>query len=206
MTDQTRLLVLGLLARRPMHGYEIRKQLELGQVTSWTDVLPGSIYHALKKLSAEGLIEVKSTEKTGHRVRAVYGITPAGHTAFEALLSQAWRTVPRAFPSSLYLAMVFWQDAKRADVLQALQGLQGELERELATWQAGADVKGREARQTSEAQNIASLTFSNGLEHLQANLNLVQRLQETIAGNTVQHSSDESHPDKIEAGELAKFG
>jgi len=51
-----RLFVLGLLYARPRHGYEIRKWLETRRTDLWTGVLPGSIYHALKQMTKEGLV------------------------------------------------------------------------------------------------------------------------------------------------------
>ena len=49
------LAVLGLLHENPMHGYELRKQLNV--VLGWGRVLSyGSLYPALKKMLKAGLI------------------------------------------------------------------------------------------------------------------------------------------------------
>ncbi len=85
----TRLLVLGLLSMAPMHGYEIKKTMDLTRAAVWAAVLPGSVYHALKTMAAEGLVEVKATEATGHRTRAIYAITPAGRSELKRLLREA---------------------------------------------------------------------------------------------------------------------
>ena len=55
----TRLMVLGLLKSKPMSGYEIQQILTKSQSDSWAGILPGSIYHALKKMEKEGLVEIK---------------------------------------------------------------------------------------------------------------------------------------------------
>ena len=46
----TKLLVLGLLDGGPMSGYDLQQKLGGADAERWGGVLPGSIYHALKKL------------------------------------------------------------------------------------------------------------------------------------------------------------
>ena len=53
------LAVLGLLHEGPMHGYELRKRLNL--MLGWTRLLSyGSLYPALKKMLRGNLIEEKA--------------------------------------------------------------------------------------------------------------------------------------------------
>ena len=80
-----RLILLGMLKIRPLSGYEIQQVLQTSQTDVWAGVLPGSIYHALKKMDKEGLVEVDSLEKTGHRIKAIYKITEKGLTEFKRL-------------------------------------------------------------------------------------------------------------------------
>jgi PadR family transcriptional regulator, regulatory protein PadR len=71
-------LVLALLAERPMHGYELAKAiaarsegaLALGQ---------GTLYPALHRLEADGLIAGRWEAQQGGPERRVYRLTPAGH-------------------------------------------------------------------------------------------------------------------------------
>ena len=60
-----RLLVLAALRRQPNHGYEIQRMIELSRTSHWARVLPGSIYHALKALAAEGLISGQGAAPRG---------------------------------------------------------------------------------------------------------------------------------------------
>lgn len=70
------LMLLVLLARRPMHGYELMQ--ELGRLLGRRyRPSPGSIYPALASLEAEGLIEGK--EDGGRRV---YELTGEGASAY----------------------------------------------------------------------------------------------------------------------------
>jgi DNA-binding PadR family transcriptional regulator len=167
-----RLIVLGLLCQRPQHGYELHKWLEVSRTDLWADVLPGSIYHALRQMHKEGLIEVQATEHTGNRSRAIYAITPAGQEAFEQLLSDQWQLPPRSFPVTLYILLTF-SDRLPVTVLQeAIQRQIAALEQELGQWREGAAVK----TQTNVLPPWGLALFENGRRHLEADLLLLHSL------------------------------
>ncbi len=93
----TRLVILGLLRDQPLHGYEIKQVIE-EHMGDWTSIAFGSIYFALGKLSAEGLIEMIATEKTGNRPsRSIYQITEAGRAEFLRLLREVWSEPERQY-------------------------------------------------------------------------------------------------------------
>jgi DNA-binding PadR family transcriptional regulator len=86
-----RLLVLGSCRRRGRsHGYAIHRDLAEWRVETWTLVRPGSIYHALRQLAADGYLRAVG-EEPGARGpgRTVYEVTPAGHAEFIRLLEVA---------------------------------------------------------------------------------------------------------------------
>jgi len=70
--------ILGVLADRPMHGYEVIGELEQRSGGRWRPS-PGSIYPTLQMLEDEGL--VKGQEQEG---RKVFEITDAGREALAA--------------------------------------------------------------------------------------------------------------------------
>jgi len=79
------LAVLGLLHDSPLHGYELRKRLNL--LLGWTRLLSyGSLYPALKRMLRAGLVTEVATAPLGvsRRQRIVYRITPAGTEYFRA--------------------------------------------------------------------------------------------------------------------------
>ncbi|TCP56384.1 PadR family transcriptional regulator [Tamaricihabitans halophyticus] len=87
----TRLLVLGAVRMYgKAHGYQVRRELQTWSADRWAKAQPGSIYHALKKMAAEGLLEVVDTEpgKAGPD-RTGYRLTSEGETHYQVLLSQA---------------------------------------------------------------------------------------------------------------------
>src|SRR5262249_34207457 len=137
----TRLFVLGLLARQPLSGYEIQLLLQVSRTEQWVGILPGSVYHALKKLASEGLVVLHSTEQTGNRTKAIYAITPTGEEEFRRILREAWRMPALHFPSGLYTALSFFEDLPLEEVLRCLDEQISALETELETWNAGEIAK-----------------------------------------------------------------
>lgn len=73
-----RLLILGVLGERPMHGYEMISELETRSRGRWRPSA-GSVYPTLQQLADEGLI---SGEDQGGR--RVYRLTEAGEAAVAA--------------------------------------------------------------------------------------------------------------------------
>jgi DNA-binding PadR family transcriptional regulator len=66
--------ILGLLASRPMSGYDLTREFDLTLAHVWT-ARHSQIYPELARLSADGLIEQTGSGKRG---RKVYSTTPAG--------------------------------------------------------------------------------------------------------------------------------
>lgn len=173
----TRLFVLGLLAERPQHGYEIRKWLEKRRTDLWADVLPGSIYYALKKMTVEGFVRLSATEQSGQRLRAIYAITPRGRREFRRLLKEAWRTPPRSIPTGINAALAFVNELPKQQVLSAIAEMIAALERDLEAWTSGEE---RKAEYTVMTEAIRA-SFINGRDHINADLRFLRRLQELLA-------------------------
>jgi DNA-binding PadR family transcriptional regulator len=93
-TGVLELAVLGLLQESPLHGYELRKQLNalLGSFRAFSY---GSLYPCLKQLLREGYIaedpgDLPSTPAgTGKRSRIVYQLTAEGKEHLADLLSES---------------------------------------------------------------------------------------------------------------------
>jgi DNA-binding PadR family transcriptional regulator len=84
------LAVLGLLHESPMHGYELRKQVN--GVLGWSRLLSyGSLYPALKRMLRAGWIAEHVTAPepgaVSRRQRIVYELTPAGDTQFQGWMA-----------------------------------------------------------------------------------------------------------------------
>jgi PadR family transcriptional regulator PadR len=88
------LLILSLLSRRPMYGYEIAATVhrDTGGAFTWRE---GSLYPNLHKLQAEGLVTGEWEERDTGRKRRYYHITRKGRAALKEK-EQAWAELARA--------------------------------------------------------------------------------------------------------------
>ena len=83
------LAVLGLLKERPMHGYELRKQLGQKLGLFWT-VSFGSLYPTLRRLERRGAVaKVAEEPQTASRRKQAYRITETGEREFIELLEES---------------------------------------------------------------------------------------------------------------------
>ncbi|MCX6034207.1 MAG: PadR family transcriptional regulator, partial [Chloroflexi bacterium] len=85
-----RYAMLGLLAQKPRHGYELRAAFEavVGGDANW-EVKPAQIYTTLERLEEAGLVELSSDLGEGDEPsRRVYAITRSGHAALKEWFAQ----------------------------------------------------------------------------------------------------------------------
>ena len=84
------LVVLKLLSRRPMYGYELVRAIEVESESSLT-FAEGCIYPVLHKLEKDGLV-IGGRENVGGRERVVYRVTRPGTNRL-AHATAAWQQV-----------------------------------------------------------------------------------------------------------------
>jgi len=118
----TRLLVLGVVRMSGRaHGYQVRRELLSWRADKWGNVQPGSIYHALKKMTAEGLLEqVEDAEASAGPDRVAYRLTEDGETEFLLLLTDALSS-QEATGYSLSAAVTLMPTLPRDQVLSLLR-------------------------------------------------------------------------------------
>lgn len=93
----TKLVILGLLQDKPLHGYEIKHIIE-EHMGDWTSIAFGSIYFALGKLAEEGFIEKIATEQERNRPsRSIYQSTQTGRAEFLRLLRHTWQKIEHTY-------------------------------------------------------------------------------------------------------------
>lgn len=125
-------MILGLVSwLQPVHGYDVRRELLSWDVESWANIQPGSIYHALRKLTEEGMLAEVATEQVGSRpTRTTYRITPKGDDEFQALLRKYWWTYKEPF-DPFQAAYAFLPALPRAEAVAALRHRARTLEAQL---------------------------------------------------------------------------
>lgn len=74
-----RYALLGLLAQRPRHGYDLHAAFEavVGGAQNW-DVKPAQVYTTLARLEEGGLVAEEAVEQGSGPEKKIYAITPAG--------------------------------------------------------------------------------------------------------------------------------
>lgn len=116
LTD-AELLVLGLVAEMPRHGYELEQVIEHRGMREWTQIGFSSIYFVLTKLERRGLVTAE--EAAGPKARKVFRLAEAGRTTLVEQSIAALRSVHPSYGSVL-LGMAHWPLLEREEALDAL--------------------------------------------------------------------------------------
>ena len=125
------LVLLSLLAERPMHGYQANLELERREVRDWAGISRPQVYYSLEKLARRGLVRTnKSDEPAAGPERTVFATTARGRAALADALERADWTMQRERPPFLTWVALSWQ-ARPGVFEQQLRRRQAFLETEL---------------------------------------------------------------------------
>jgi DNA-binding PadR family transcriptional regulator len=104
------LVLLSLLAERPMHGYQANLELERREIRDWASVSRPQVYYSLEKLARKGLIRASEAEEPATRPeRSTFETTEKGRMALaDALQREEW-TTQRDRPPFLTWMALSWQ-------------------------------------------------------------------------------------------------
>jgi DNA-binding PadR family transcriptional regulator len=131
------LVILSLLAERPMHGYQVNLELERRNVREWAAVSRPQIYYSLEKLAAAGMIRAgESEDPAAGPDRSVFETTAKGrHALSDALERDDW-TTQRDRPAFLTWMALSWQARPgvfKKQIVRRAAFLEGEIAREKET-------------------------------------------------------------------------
>ena len=131
------LVILSLLAERPMHGYDVNATLEERQIREWAPVSRPQIYYSLDKLTRLGLIRIVSddTPAAGPERRVFETTKAARDRLADALELDHWIADLVYQPFLIWLALS-WQARGNAFQMQLNKRkkfLEARLKGELAT-------------------------------------------------------------------------
>jgi DNA-binding PadR family transcriptional regulator len=184
------LAVLGLLHEGPMHGYELRKRLNL--MLGWGRVLSyGSLYPTLKKMLRGALIEESTASTpTSRRPKIVYQVTEAGTREFERLMSEVG---PTAWEDDNFdIRFAFFSSTDMEIRLRVLEGRRTRLQERLTRIQ-------RELAMTQkEVDRYAGELQRHGVESVQREVNWLSDLIKAERGNTSTTPSNVAVPPTAE--------
>ena len=104
------LVLLSLLAERPMHGYQANLELERREIRDWANLSRQQVYYSLEKLAKRGLLRSLETEEpTEGPERSTFETTEKGRQALaDALEHESW-TTQRDHPPFLTWMALSWQ-------------------------------------------------------------------------------------------------
>jgi DNA-binding PadR family transcriptional regulator len=104
------LVLLSLLAERPMHGYQANAELQRREIRDWAGISRPQVYYSLEKLAGAGMIRSLETgEQAAGPERSSFETTAKGRAALaDALEREEW-TTQRDRPPFLTWVALSWQ-------------------------------------------------------------------------------------------------
>jgi len=126
-----RFAVLGLLAQKPRHGYELRAAFEavVGGDANW-EVKPAQIYTTLERLEDAGLVERTSDLGEGDEpARRIYTVTGAGRQSLQEWFASG--VAPEHQHDEFYVKLMVALASGEADPARIIQTQRAYLFQEL---------------------------------------------------------------------------
>jgi DNA-binding PadR family transcriptional regulator len=175
------LAILGVLAKTPQHGYELRKRL-ISVIGLFSTISYGALYPTLKSLVERGLLVEQDEVGTGKypkRARITYALTDAGLEHFNALVADSG---PGAWDDDTFaVRMSLFGQTEVSTRIHILQGRRSRVEDRLANLQTNL-AKGRE--------RLDSYTLELQQHGLDALEREVRWLNELISREQAQGAAD----------------
>lgn len=131
------LVLLSLLAERPMHGYQANLELERRDIRDWAAISRPQVYYSLEKLSAAGFIrKMQSSEPASGPERTVFETTQKGRLATADALERVDWTNQRdhpVFPTWIALSWLARPGVFREQLRRRRKFVEQEMAREKET-------------------------------------------------------------------------
>jgi len=171
------LVVLSLLAERPMHGYEVNAELERRQARDWVNISRPQIYYSLDKLTRERLLtESRDNSPARGADRFVLRTSAKGRSVLARELEREGWTNQRERPVFLTWLALSWQaesSVVRQQIERRMKFLKAEIEREQLTLR---DVRDEVGHEYHEAVWMLKLT----LDQLRSELSWVAEVKREL--------------------------
>jgi DNA-binding PadR family transcriptional regulator len=171
------LVLLSLLAERPMHGYQANAELERREVRDWAGISRPQVYYSLEKLAQLALVRASETDvPAAGPERCVFQTTAKGRAALaDALEREEW-VRQRERPPFLTWIALSWQARPgvfRQQIKRRYEFLENELSREEATLRA---IKQEVGHRFHEAVWMVSLM----IEQFRCELRWLRKLEREL--------------------------
>ncbi len=117
------LVVLGLLAERPQHGYELEQRIRRQNIRLWARIGASTIYKCLGDLEKAGFLTSRPEAAERGVGRSVFAITDLGRLRLDELVASALRSEASTH-SDRIVGMAFAHRLERAAARDRLEGAQ----------------------------------------------------------------------------------
>jgi DNA-binding PadR family transcriptional regulator len=166
--------VLGLLAQRPRHGYELRAAFEafVGGRENW-DVNPAQIYSTLTRLEESGLVAEQDIMQGGGPEKRVFAITPQGKTALREWFGTAVEREHQR--DEFFIKLMLCLATGEADPDRLIQLERTKLYQDLHT------ITVQRGRANPRHDLARILLFDKAIMHLEADLRWMEMVQARLA-------------------------
>lgn len=183
------LVLLSLLAERPMHGYQANAELERRCVRDWAAISRPQVYYSLEKLARKRLIHsAESSEPAAGPERQVYETTPAGRSGLaHGLESEDW-TRQRERPVFLTWMALSWQagfDAVKKQLERRQKFLEAQIVQEKETLKSVVEEVGHENHEAAWMITLMISQFETELRWLD---NVARELPERSKAKNPQYA------------------
>jgi len=164
---EKKLLLLGLLRRQEMHGYQLNEFID-NNLSLCTDLKKPTAYYLLDQMAREGWISAETVQEGNRPPRKVYRLTEAGEAAFQRLLRENLSAyLPADFPGDLGLA--FLDELSPAETRPLLEAQKAQVTARLA-----------EIQTIPAHAGSLGLIFLHQSHHLQAELAWLENVLKEI--------------------------
>lgn len=172
------IAILSLLAREPMHPYEMRHVMRVREIDRVINVSHGSLYSTVERLAGLGLIQPVETSREGRRPeRTVYEITELGRDQLlDALRTELMRYTPD-YPR-LATGLSFASLLEPREVGELLERRAIEVEAELSGFQVALDASLKQ--QSHPVERVSLIEAEYVIALLRAELDWLRSLTEDI--------------------------
>lgn len=193
----TKLLVLGVVhLSGGAHGYQVRSELQSWGAETWAKINPGSVYHALKKAAADGLLTEHAEPGNSGPERVLYRVTARGRDEMVEMVRDGLRRTHDADMLNAAIAML--PMLTRSDAIAQVGERVARLEAELV---AQAEWRKHPNRDTPEhVREQADLWAGHARTELEWAKSLSERLSEGAYIMADDPGSWRTVPDQLKKG------
>jgi DNA-binding PadR family transcriptional regulator len=173
--------LLGILARKAQHGYELKRSFEQLTGGFW-ELNYGQIYQTLDRLESEGYVTYSVAHEGSAPDKKVYAITEAGRSALGAWLAQP-EVRPRPLRDELFIRLAVMPDSDVPGMLELLSAhgrIYLEKMRELTRAKAALRA---ESGQDGHGVRVEELLIDAALYHAEADLRWLEHCEAKLRGS-----------------------